>query len=365
MNKDQLELYSDYLISSFSQTTATGLSTLLDQSISHDQVTRFLSGGDYGSRELWQLVKAVVRREERDDGVLIFDDTIQEKPSTDENEIITWHYDHSKNRTVKGVNIVNALYHVNGVNIPVAFEPVVKDHLYSELKTRKVKRRSEVTKNEQLRSILKVCHQNELKYRYVLTDSWFASSENMLVIKQDLKKDFIMALKANRTVALSTEDRAQGRFIRIDELALEPGTVKQVYLKGVEFPVRVAKQLFKHKDKNDGILYLVSSDLSLDYDTLTTTYQKRWEVEVFHKSIKQNTGLAKSPTRRVRTQSNHFFASIYACFKLEQLKLKHQINHFALRSKLYMKALLASFQQLQALTGQVAQVPPATKAATA
>ena len=263
------------------------------------------------------------------------------------------------------MNIVNALYHVNGVNIPVAFEPVVKDHLYSELKTRKVKRRSEVTKNEQLRSILKVCHQNELKYRYVLTDSWFASSENMLVIKQDLKKDFIMALKANRTVALSTEDRAQGRFIRIDELALEPGTVKQVYLKGVEFPVRVAKQLFKHKDKNDGILYLVSSDLSLDYDTLTTTYQKRWEVEVFHKSIKQNTGLAKSPTRRVRTQSNHFFASIYAYFKLEQLKLKHQINHFALRSKLYMKALLASFQQLQALTGQVAQVPPATKAATA
>ena len=124
MNKEHLELYSDYLISSFSQTTATGLSQLLDQAVSHDQVTRFLSGGDYGSRELWQLVKAVVRREERDDGVLIFDDTIQEKPSTDENEIITWHYDHSKSRTVKGVNILNALCHVNGVNIPVPSVPM-------------------------------------------------------------------------------------------------------------------------------------------------------------------------------------------------------------------------------------------------
>ena len=241
----------------------------------------------------------------------------------------------------------------------------MKDHVYSELKTRKVKRRSEVTKNEQLRSMLKVCQQNELRFRYVLTDSWFASSENMIAIKQNLKKDFIMALKANRTVALSTEDRAQGRFIRIDELALEPGTVKQVYLKGVPFPMLVAKQVFKNKDRNDGILYLVSSDLSLDYDSLTTTYQKRWEVEVFHKSIKQNTGLAKSPTRRVRSQSNHFFASIYACFKLEQLKLKHQTNHFALRGKLYMKALLASFQQLQALTAESSGAPPMAKLATA
>lgn len=349
MNRERLELYSDYLMSSFSQTTATGLSTLLDQAVSHDQITRFLNSGDYGSRELWSLVKPVVRSIERDEGVLIFDDTIQEKPSTDENEIITWHFDHSKNRMVKGVNILNALYHASCVNIPVAFEIVVKDHLYSDLKTRKVKRKSDVTKNEQLRAMLSVCQQNQLKYRYVLTDSWFAASDNMKYIKQDLDKDFIMAMKSNRTVALSHEDLKQGRFIRIDELTLEPDTTVQVYLKGAPFPVVLAKQVFKNQDDSQGILYLVSSDLSLDYDAITTIYQKRWEVEVFHKSIKQNAGLAKSPTRRVRTQSNHFFAAIYAYFKLEQLKLKYQLNHFALRTKLYMKALQASFQELQIL----------------
>jgi hypothetical protein len=39
MNKNTLELYSDYLISSFNYTTATGLSLALDGQISHDAVT--------------------------------------------------------------------------------------------------------------------------------------------------------------------------------------------------------------------------------------------------------------------------------------------------------------------------------------
>ncbi len=111
----------------------------------------------------------------------------------------------------------------------------------------------------------------------------------------------------------------------------------------------LAKQVFTNKDGSTGVLYLASSDLLLDYGRITAIYQKRWSAEVFHKSIKPNTGLARSPAHTVRTQSNHFFASIYAFFKLELLKLKHQANHFAPRSKLYIKALQASFAELQRL----------------
>jgi len=39
----------------------------------------------------------------------------------------------------------------------------------------------------------------------------------------------------------------------------------------------------------------------------------------------------------------------YAFFKLELLKMKHPLNHFALRSKPYLKALQASFAGLQRL----------------
>jgi hypothetical protein len=43
MDKVFLDLYSDYLISSFSQTTSTGLSRLLDGAMTHDRITNFLS----------------------------------------------------------------------------------------------------------------------------------------------------------------------------------------------------------------------------------------------------------------------------------------------------------------------------------
>jgi hypothetical protein len=104
-----------------------------------------------------------------------------------------------------------------------------------------------------------------------------------------------------------------------------------------------------NKDGSTGVLYLASSDLLLDYGRITAIYQKRWTVEVCHESIQSNAGLARSPTHTVRTQSNHLFASIYAFFKLEWLKLKHPMNPFALRSKLYLKALQASFAELQRL----------------
>ena len=37
------DLYTDYLLSSFGQTTATSLASLLDGALSHDEVTRFLN----------------------------------------------------------------------------------------------------------------------------------------------------------------------------------------------------------------------------------------------------------------------------------------------------------------------------------
>ena len=49
MNIRLLELYSDYIISSFGQITATGLSRALSGSVRHDKITRFLSKEDLSS----------------------------------------------------------------------------------------------------------------------------------------------------------------------------------------------------------------------------------------------------------------------------------------------------------------------------
>jgi hypothetical protein len=347
-NSDIFELYTDYLLTSFSYTTATGLSDLLDGQVSHDQVTRFLAREDFDSRKLWQTVKKQVREIEDDSGVLIFDDTVQEKAYSKENDLICWHFDHTVNRSVKGINLLNCLYHANGVSLPVAFELIKKPTLYCEVKTRKIKRKSEVTKNEQLRSMLSHCLKNQLKWRYVLADSWFSSSENMKYIHESVKKYFILALKSNRHVALSLADKKQGRYVRIDTLTRSEAPVRG-WVKGLEFPVLLHQQHFTNKDGSTGILYLISNDLSATATTLEAIYQKRWKVEVFHKNIKSNTGLAKSPAKTIRTQSNHIFMSLYASAQLECLSIKKKLGTFALKHKLYLKAARQAYQELQTL----------------
>ncbi len=105
MNDELLELYSDYQLSSFGQVTATGMSDLLDGAYSHDQVTRLLSTNEFTSKTLWGIVKSTVRQVEEDDAVLIFDDTIEEKPYTDESDLIAYHYDHT-NEPLRGLTFL-------------------------------------------------------------------------------------------------------------------------------------------------------------------------------------------------------------------------------------------------------------------
>jgi|GEM_PF-3283633 len=90
MDKDLLDLYTDYLISSFGQITATGLSALLDNAISHDRITRLLSGRDFTSAGLWQAVKPLVRQVPSEEAVLIIHDSVEAKPYPEESELFAF-----------------------------------------------------------------------------------------------------------------------------------------------------------------------------------------------------------------------------------------------------------------------------------
>ena len=344
-----LDLYSDYLISSFGQTTATGLANLLKGGISHDQVTRFLASKPRTSADLWKIAKPFVRRIQSDQAAMIVDDSISEKPYTDENDIVCWHYDHSHQRTVKGINFLTVLYHSQGVSLPVGFALIAKTEHYVDKKDGKEKRRSSTSKNEHYRALLEQAVQNQIPFRYVLNDVWYSAAENMMFIKHALGKDFIMPLKTNRKVALSLADKQQGRYVRVDTLELEANDLTTIYLEGVDFPMRLVKQVFVNEDGSTGILYLVTSDTTLTYDAITTLYHKRWNVEPYHKSLKQNASLEKSPTQTVTSQTNHFFAALCAFIKLEMLKGTTQLNHFALKTKLYVNALQVAFSTLREL----------------
>jgi DDE superfamily endonuclease len=346
-NKEQLDIYSDYLISAFGQTTGTGLAGLLGGRISHDQIQRMLSKERFGSAELWQVVKPYVRQIQREDGVMIIDDSLAEKPYTDENDIICWHYDHSQDRSVKGINFVTCWYHADGYSLPVGFSSVAKTEYYLDKKNGKQKRRSPISKNDYYRELLTAAKRNQIPFRYVLSDVWYSAADNMMFIKHDLDKDFIMPLKVNRKVALSEQAKRDGQWVRLDQLTLEANTPVEIYLESVDFPLLLVKHVFANEDGSTGIQYLVSSDTTLTFDPMTAIYRKRWNVEPYHKSLKQNASLEKSPTQTVTTQSNHLFASLCAYIKLEWLRKATNLNHFALKTKLYVAALHSAFATLR------------------
>jgi hypothetical protein len=348
-NGNILDFYSDYLITAFGQTTAIGLAALLNGEISHDQIQRWLASEKQTSAKLWQIAKPHVRKIEGEDGVMIVDDSIAEKPYTDENDIICWHYDHSKQQNVKGINFVTCLYHNQGVSLPVGVELVAKTERYLDPESGQEKRRSTKTKNELYRNLVQQAVKNQIRFKYVLNDIWYASAENMNFVKTTLKKEFVMPIKANRKVATSANARQKGRYQRVETLELEAMNPVTVFLEGVNFPLLLVKQFFTNEDGSTGTLYLVTSDTTLDGNGIAAIYQKRWNVERYHKSLKQNASLEKSPTQTVVTQTNHFFAALYGYIKLELLKGETKLNHFALKSKLYLHALHAAYAKLREL----------------
>jgi hypothetical protein len=346
-------MYTDYLISSTGPTTASGLSKVYDGAISHDQVTRLLTNSYLDSKDLWLKSKPLIRAAEQGKGiddfaVLIVDDCILEKAHTDQNAMISTYYDHREQRYVNGLNFVSLLYQLNTLSLPIAVTLMEKTITEWDTKTNQYKTRSEFTKNEYLRQMLPTAQQ-QVDYRYLLADSWYSSAENMTFVI-GLNHHFIFALESSRTLALSEQDGKQGHFQRLDTLAFPDKKPLLVYLRSVKQAVLVVKQIFINKDGSQGCLYRVSSDTDLSYEQITTIYKRRWKVEEYHQSLKQNTSLGASPTKTPDTQANHFYASMLAYIKLEALKIKCEIGHFRIKAQLYLVGLKAMQQQLKIMS---------------
>ena len=349
MNMGLLDIYSDYLISQNGYATATGLCIMLDGHFSHVKITRFLNTGSSTSKDLWLYVKPTLRKiEQSKGGVLIIDDSIEEKPYTDENELVNWHYSHAKHRCIKGINLMSCLVRYDDTALPVAFEAIRKNIRYSDVKTKKEKRQASINKNELFRSMVGQAVKNGVLFDYVLADNWFGSNENIRFLNEDMAKKFIVGIKSNRLVACQEEGK-KGQYQNLSSLNLKDGEKRIVCVKGCSFSVALIAKVFKNEDNSTGTLYLVTNDLESSADQIYDVYKKRWRIEEYHKSIKQNASLEKSPTKVERSQSNHIFASIVAYCKLEFLKMKTNLNHFALKYKILIKANQMAYQELKKL----------------
>jgi len=349
------EIYINFALSSFGKIEMTKLSTILDGQYSHDVFTKNLLLNDEieTDKELWSHVKPILRNyENEEDGCLIIDDSLLKKPHSKVNDIICWNYDHTIGKSLKSILMLNFHYtDASGISLPVGYEIMTKtEDVYDEKKKKWVKK-SKFTKNEIMRDKLEILHfHNELKYRYILFDKWFASIENLVFINDVLKKKFVCPLKKNRKVALSKEDKLNGKYVSIADVDMEGCSSRLVYLEGYEDTLKITKQVSKDGDDDESIyLYLVTNDIDLTTDKILEIYKRRWKIEEYHKSLKQNLKIEHSPTKVMTSQLNHIFLSVCGFIKLERLRLNYKMNHFAIQEKIYIEALRLAYQKVEEL----------------
>lgn len=349
------EIYINFAISSFEKIEMTKLSKILGKGNSHDIFTKNLLLKDEieTDKALWNYVKSILRNYENEaDGCLLIDDSLLAKPYTKESDMVCWHYDHTVGKSKKSVLMLNFHYtDATGISLPVGYEIITKSEKVYDEKKNKVVRRSLFTKNEIMRDKLMILHfNNQLKYRYILMDKWFASVENLVFIHDKLNKKFVCPLKNNRKVALSSEDKNSGKYVSIADVDMGGCSSRLVYLEGYEDTLKITKQVSKDGDDDESTyLYLVTNDIDLTTDKILEIYKRRWKIEEYHKSLKQNLKIEHSPTKVETSQLNHIFLSVCGFIKLERLRLNYKINHFAIKEKIYIEALKSAYQKVKKL----------------
>ena len=344
------EYYKDFLISSFGKIEMTKLAQITNHT--HDTFTKklLLNNELDDDKKLWANIKPLLRDyENTNDGCIAIDDMLSHKPYTNTNDIVCWHYDHVSNQMSKGILMLNFHYtDKTGISIPLGYEIITKtENVYSEKYKKNIKK-SMFTKNEIMQDKLDILHNhNEVKYRYVLFDMWFASIDNMLFIEEKLNKFFICPLKKNRKISLNLEDKNKGIYVNISDADIEGGSSRLIYLKGYEKPLRLIKQVVKNgNDDESTYLYLITNDIDLSFNQILEIYQRRWRIEEYHKSLKQNLKIEHSPTKIELSQRNHINLTVCSFIKLEKLRLNYKMNHFAIKEKIYIEALKVAYEKV-------------------
>ena len=356
-----MDLYSDFLMTTPNIVSAGLLSEVLNKEHSHDKITRMLAQDILDQKAYWHGIKPTVRQIEKEDGLISIDDTLEEKPHSSENEFISWHFDHTKGRSVKGINIVTFTY-VNTdfdlpVKFPIAFEVVRKDSIQTKTIKKdgkfvtKTSPCASISKNELVRQRLHdLVFQNHVKFNRVAFDTWFSSAENIDFIVQKLKKNVVCAIKDNRTVCFDvSKPKKEQQWIQVSETDIEPNRTYKVRLKELSFDVLLIKKVYHNLDGSIGVQYLIETDTNQTADQIADNYKLRWSSEDVHRSLKQNTALELMPAKTQNAQVNHIFASMLALAKLECLKLATKKNHYQLKRQVLINALKTAKEHIDQL----------------
>lgn len=288
--------------------------------ITHDSVNRFLLREKYEPADLYAEAMSVVNPV---GGTLSVDDSVLDKPYARKMDYVGYFWSGKHHRSVKGINLIT-LYYVD----PIGHSAPVNYRIYDKSEGK--------TKNDYFLEMLDEVLAWGLKPFYVTADSWYSSVANLKAVKNH-GMGLQFAIESNRTVSVE-----KGAWTQVKNLDVPPEGM-MVWLK--EFgQVKLFRTNLKDQIRHY-VTYLPKDD---DYEGFSREYfqsihDQHWEIEQYHRMIKQVCNIERFQVRTNIAIMNHIFASLCCFVQLQKMKVTALIgNAYQWKRELYME-IVASF----------------------
>jgi len=294
------ELYSTFLRVTSQRYSALSLSEVSPIDLSHDSISRWLSDAHCQPKDIWTEAKTHVLGTT---GVLIADETVLNKERSDKIELVRYQYSGTEHDVIKGIGMLNFLWvdekdQVCPMDVRI-YEP----------------KEDGKTKNDHFRELLHLAKERGVKPEAVIADSWYSSLDNLKCIR-DYGWNFVMGLRKNRII---------NKGEKLEKLVI-PNEGLRVHLRGYGWIT-----VFRFVSSNRRTDYIGTNIQNPTKEKIIALVRKRWEIEVFHRELKQTCGLEHCQARTSRAQRNHIVLSVLTWIKQAALRKQYNISFYQQR----------------------------------
>ena len=291
------DLYCTFLKVTSKRYSALSLSEVSPIELSHDSISRWLENTHCQPKDFWSAAAPHVRETK---GVIIADETILNKSRSEKIKLVRWQYSGTEHNIVRGIGMLNFLW------VDEKEEICPMDlRIYEPKEDGK-------TKNDHFRELLRISKRREVNPEVVIADSCYSSLDNLKMIR-DLGWKWVMGLRKNRSV---------NKKEKLENLTI-PDEGLRVHLRGYGFI-----HVFRFEAKNGRTNYIGTNVEDPTREKIKSLVRKRWEIEVFHRELKQTCGLEHCQSRTGRARRNHIVLSVLSWIKSADVRRNNHLSFY-------------------------------------
>lgn len=267
---------------------------------SHDSLNRLLNDIPPDTEELWQEARGLVDRKR---GCLVLDDSTLDKFHARKIEPVTRHWSGKHHRVVRGINLLSMVWTDGNTVVPCDFRVYHKSA-------------DDRTKNDHFLTLIEGARGRGFQPDFVLFDSWYSGLKNLKRLREYGWR-WLTRLKCNRLVNPDETGNVPVSCVEV------PPEGRVVHLKGYGF-IRVFRTVAPHggAEQAERVHYWATDDLSMTETGRQELEAQGWQIETYHRGIKQCCGIERAQVRKADAQRRHLLLALRAFLRLEAHRVK-------------------------------------------